>query len=790
MSKRLPIPFPVKGVDRSMPVGAQPKGTTYDMRNVHVRDPQSGRLRGGQRSGTTAVQDLGTGTGIKAMAQATAMMPSLNPLAFATLTAVWHKAYNEYELYSDPHDVTGVATVYKDTTTLFGYDLYAACATGTSSMDAGCTALVIGLGEIAGPGFVFEADYGDEGHPGYPVPKRAGYMIRATDATHPASNFMLSMGGSSTYRPAPFLTFDVTGYWAIHTGVGLFTAITDAYYSIRVGDAGEMDEAFTLSIGYRDTGEREGVPGDGGEPHTLTLLDGAGTVLWTGHAAEASDGASATYVARYAMGIWGGKLRILHARNNASPFTILHARTVSTSTRNRFAYGAAMLDGVTGDQIAGMGLADGWGGVPTVVTISEGTVSRAVVLNAISNAGLYCGQIGQMELIDTGLSATGPWRMADAYGDLYVADGGNVILKVGLTSQTSSDLTPSAGELPTAIDNLVVWRGRLLLHSSADTHNIFASKAGDPTDFDYAPAVANAEQAWALNAATAGKIGRPIQAMIPWRDDVLVIGTDSSIHSLQGDPADGGRMTTLAEGVGIWRQEAWCMEPNGVIWFYGPSGLFKMAPSGVPVPMGIDRIPDWLDEVQGRVSLQWDSGRGGVWLFTPRDNFPCLFYDALADAFEFHQFPESHGPTATLVYDGDGRRDRYLLLGGADGTIRKLDPDALSDDGTAISSYVHIGPLLPAGAMQQAMTQEMEFTFAGQVDSAAVVSIRHGKTPELAQAATPATVLSVATAGGRQIIRQRIRDEAFYLTIANSAVDTSWAFENGSVVFVPGGRSR
>ena len=69
------------------------------------------------------------------------------------------------------------------------------------------------------------------------------------------------------------------------------------------------------------------------------------------------------------------------------------------------------------------------------------------------------------------------------------------------------------------------------------------SRSGDATDWDYS--AEDPLAAVALNASSsAGRIGDAVHALIPWRDDVMLIGTEHGLFAMSGDPAAGGSIDT------------------------------------------------------------------------------------------------------------------------------------------------------------------------------------------------------------------------------------------------------
>lgn len=424
---------------------------------------------------------------------------------------------------------------------------------------------------------------------------------------------------------------------------------------------------------------------------------------------------------------------------------------------------------------------------------------REVMFGAIAGSACWMREIdGSYARLGVGNEFTPNVAMTSANIDefVYVSDGG-AIKRIDTMNRTIGPIVPVEGVPPDGVHIVSAWRGRLLAVRGEDPHNIYASKSGDVTDWEYGPDVPNALQAWVLNAGVpGGSIGRAIRCVIPWRDDILLIGTDSSIFELRGDPADGGAVVILTESVGIWGQSSWCADPGGNVWFYGSGDVFRLAPGGsMPERAFGDRVRDFLLErnsAEYLIQMQWDTGRSGLWLFLVSvlgERSVAVFYDATADAVEFHEFPENHGPISSMIYDGDGLTDRYLLMGGEDGVIRRLDTESLSDDGALVASYVDFTAVKPAGPGNQAKLIESMLVMADGVNHA-TLSVRTGDEYMSAASANPSWENIIESGRRTSTFRGRARGETFIYRLANESPEHGWAFESLQAAFLPAGRVR
>ena len=393
---------------------------------------------------------------------------------------------------------------------------------------------------------------------------------------------------------------------------------------------------------------------------------------------------------------------------------------------------------------------------------------------------------------------------APFFGDIFFADGFNYKF-YDVSANTVSAWSASAGSLPANGSNyprlIEVYRGRLVLSGiSTDPQNWFMSAVGDATDFDYAPDPEVASQAVAANNSPAGLIGEPVTGMVPFSEDLLLFGADHSLWMLAGDPMAGGQIDRISDATGMAWGRAWCKDPNGVVYFFGSrGGVYRMSPGG-----GIERITGRsIENRLANVNLNthivrmiWDDRTIGVHLFiTPLTTGSAThyFYDARNESWFKDVFANNnHNPAAVHVLDGDAPGDRVVLLGGQDGYIRKIDYDADDDDGTAIASYVVLGPIADDQG-RDLILQEIYGIF-GSGSNDVTCEVFTGSSPEAAKAALGSTAsysvtLSAVRSGA---FNPRIRGNAFYLKLSNTANNEDWALEslNVKVAIVESSRGR
>lgn len=431
---------------------------------------------------------------------------------------------------------------------------------------------------------------------------------------------------------------------------------------------------------------------------------------------------------------------------------------------------------------------------------------RQTNIVTVTGGNVYIGSIAGgtgtnvLATAGTNVLATGV-LIGGAYsaGIVYLVDGFSV-QTLNLTTQVVAAFVATAGSTPANCQLACIWRDRLVLAAPRGTpQNFFMSRVGTQTDFDFSQV--DSAAAFAGNASTAGHIGEPITALIPFSDDVLFIGGDHNMWAVRGDPADGGSIDLVSDSIGVLGQNAWVKAPDSTLYFAGTGGLYMISP-GTALPVNISN-QQWneffraINRGSSFVTLSYDRDQQGMYIFvTPAAQGASthLWWDARSRTFWPFQLPNVQGPLASIVYDGDGPTDRTTLLGGYDGYMRRFALTDTDDDGTAITSYVYLGPFhqqdtndnllewldvvlgdLPAGFS----------TFNVQVD------IQSAGTVEAAYNApvyTRTKVYSVAGSRNRWLMRQR--GSAFFMKLSNSTQGATWAFEKITALFTPAGTVR
>jgi len=339
------------------------------------------------------------------------------------------------------------------------------------------------------------------------------------------------------------------------------------------------------------------------------------------------------------------------------------------------------------------------------------------------------------------------------FANLFFADGAN---RKYFDSETGflNTWNATSGTFPgNDVDYprlIATWRGRIVLSGfKTDPHNWYMSAVGDAFNWDTAPSQPSPTQAVAGNNAPAGELGDIINTIIPWDDDTLFFGCDHSIYRLTNDPAAGGRFDLISDTIGMAWGRPWCKGDDDTLYFFSSrGGVYRMSERSNPQRLSdgpLEKAFQSIDFDSHIVRMEWNDEALGVQVFiTPLNSAVATFnyfYDAENDAWFRDKFGNAvHNPRATHVFDGDRPGDRVLIVGGNDGRLRKIDQDARHDDGTAIESYVYLGPIKIQGGTLPFVISEFQVRLTDQSDDL-TVDIYAGNTAEDAYSATNDTLL-------------------------------------------------
>lgn len=356
---------------------------------------------------------------------------------------------------------------------------------------------------------------------------------------------------------------------------------------------------------------------------------------------------------------------------------------------------------------------------------------------------------------------------------------------------TLEDWKATEGAIPARARLICPWRGRIVLARFGNNPSGWAmSRVLDPLDWNESPAVIAPDMpVTGRTAPSAADIPDIINAIIPYNDDMLVFGCDSSIYRLTGDPLLGGQVDLISDVTGIAFGAPHTKDPSGVLYFFGSKGgVWAMPPGNAPVNLvehRLEREFQSVDRSLFKVQMQWDYANEGLNVFiiglVDGTTHESWFWDKKNDAW----WPDTYGQavTATATFDGDGPSDRAVLLGGEDGYVRFIDPTASTDDTVRIDSSILIGPI--TGREQRVLASKLEVLL--EHDQGAITyELLTGENP--AQFGTP-ELEGAFEPGYSDNQLFRISANQFWVRL-RSATASRWALESAALYLTQGGRRR
>ena len=359
-------------------------------------------------------------------------------------------------------------------------------------------------------------------------------------------------------------------------------------------------------------------------------------------------------------------------------------------------------------------------------------------------------------------------------------------------------LVATSGQVPHGCPLLCRYRNRLMFagHPSFP-HLWYMSRQGTPTDYSYGDDVADIGRAMYGSSSGASPTSEPITALIPRQDSYVLLGGDTNIWIIRGDPAAGGEMYTLSETIGVLDASSWCEGPTGEVFILSRDGLYVIPAGAETVPESVsrERLPTALRDIDvdaNEVMLVYDVyNRGILIVVTPTADVAPTIYWLSLQTKSFWQLTTTagHRPHAVISQPGDSNNNTRILWGSDDGYVRYLDDATKNDDGTAFTNYVVYGPIRLAKAGNIA-GMVVEITGVLDENSDAVTwKVVTADTAEGAVTATRTAATGTWSAGRNSTVYPRVRGGYFCLTLTGQA-SLRWAVEEIQVVVRQLGRHR
>jgi hypothetical protein len=361
------------------------------------------------------------------------------------------------------------------------------------------------------------------------------------------------------------------------------------------------------------------------------------------------------------------------------------------------------------------------------------------------------------------------------------------------------------------------WRGRACLTgNSVDPHQWYQSRQLNPYDMMYGED--DEQSAVAGTDAKAGKVGDIITASIPYSDDYKIYGSIGDLWLLRGDPAAGGTLDKLIEGIGVVSQWSWCFDDAGNLYILDLKGLYKIT-RGLAniVPMTSDKIPNFtkdlaLNPETQRIVISFDPDKQcliiSVTTIETGSNANYVYDMQSEGFFPCNDYPVQDAIMCSHYYDADDPEQRRLLFGCWDGHIRIRDNAAKSDDigsmlspaSAAIDSYVLLGPVMIGqnhnyNGKMKTMTVVTAGGKAGgtvpdsnDVDYEVYVGDDAETVMEKADAGTSLLSGVISAPGRAKPVRRNARGVFIAVRLGNDTALETWGMERCLITVLPAGR--
>lgn len=422
----------------------------------------------------------------------------------------------------------------------------------------------------------------------------------------------------------------------------------------------------------------------------------------------------------------------------------------------------------------------------------------------------------------SGIAATGI-TLATRSGATAVGDSGGCTFRVeravkiydpnagtlAIAQETAGLGFPQGNPLIARFQDRIFLAGELAnpfrWYASAKAATV-SSLSADAWDFTLNPGDPGNALAW--KTGDVGAIGDGITALIPASTDYLILGTQSSLWVLRGDPGFGGSMDNLSRHIGIADKKAWCVTPEGAVVFLSSDGLYFIPPGINAVPQSLSResLPQELVEVDSEtheIILEFDVPFRGVHVYAAPTGVhqfrQSWWFDWDLKSFWPATIPSNMEPRSIIAYSAPITHRRNVILGCNDGYLRSYSSlNTIDDDDTAITSHIVFGPI-PLGGddFHEGLVTELFSVLAeesGDVDWKLYVGDTMEDAASLAVAAASGTEFASGTWAGSDKLsyksRPRARGGAFCLRLSNNTTTQAWAIEKIQVAMKRAGKLR
>lgn len=356
----------------------------------------------------------------------------------------------------------------------------------------------------------------------------------------------------------------------------------------------------------------------------------------------------------------------------------------------------------------------------------------------------------------------------------------------------------STGEVPPRCQLIASWRGAIMLaRSENDPQNWHLSRRTNPYDWNIGLSPTTPDQAVSGNDTRIGRCPDIINCIIPWNDDLVILGGDKSVWRITGDPMmPNSSMDDLNVGFGLAFGQPYCRDGDGRLWVISNHGsLYVATPAGGfkrVSEKNIERRLQQIDLQTHYVRLEWDFRQEGIYIVVcpfggTAGDVEYFLYDMKNKGF----FPDNrraagHHAHSLAILNADRPDDRLMLFGCEDGHVRTWSELAAEDDGEPIVSSVDIGPIHVKDRDIELMSLRVQATFDSNY-SGAIVS---GHASSTALDIGDPVVEEYVEPGFPDNLPFRARGKFYTVRVRNAAIGRHWSLEGIEIEFAAAGPHR
>ncbi len=368
-------------------------------------------------------------------------------------------------------------------------------------------------------------------------------------------------------------------------------------------------------------------------------------------------------------------------------------------------------------------------------------------------------------------------------------------------SATNRVDTNTKGTPPVGCHLICEYRDRLVVAGNP-SHQWYMTRRGDPFDWNYGANEGDSGRAFSGTVGDTGKLPKSITALIPFRDDSMLIATADEIYAMRGDPGFGGDILPVSLAAGIVSAQAWCIDPFGALYFVGRGGMFRMMPNGLVEPVSKRAIPTELTNMNAddfKIMMAYDVERNCVLLFvsafaSTKKTYHWRF-DPGTEAFWPFTLSHNYEPYIISQSRGTVLPKTVVLMGGQNGLVRFFSRQRRLDVADAFNWQLIFGPIRGASSIGgDSILAEISASLPQLAENASL-TIYAGNTPQESiptynSVQTAGKFTATVAAGFNTGIHPRVRGAAFCVGLFDRGNGEKSAIEEMELGSVPGGRLR